>query len=201
MKKHLSQIYTEMYWDSPDDGMFPREILEKSAVSDKFALNDYSRLIYENIIDNNKELLPNTKFQETLNIDTLKVYRSSAKPNKQAYESGSHAGTKQQALIRADYMVNDEEKYQKYFLYELIIDLGRIYPKLLPDDGSDHGYDYTLDLIDKYDTAFYKNTGEGDIRNENLSIIIINPRSIKSDKMVGELTKEYLLSIQEELYS
>jgi len=150
---------------------------------------------------NTQELLPTTKFQDLLNLETIKVYRSSAKPNKVGYESGSHAGTKQQALIRADYMVNDEEKYEKYFLYELLIDLGRVYPKLLPDDGSDHGYDYTLNLLDKYDTAFYKNTGEGDIRNENLSIIIINPKSIKSDKMVGELTRDYLLSVQNELYT
>jgi hypothetical protein len=150
---------------------------------------------------NTQELLPNTKLNDLLNLETIKVYRSSAKPNKVGYESGSHAGTKQQALIRADYMVNDEEKYQKYFLYELLIDLGKVYPKLLPDDGSDHGYDYTLDLINKYDTAFYKNTAEGDIRNENLSIIIINPKMIKSNKMVGELTKEYLLSAQNDLYA
>jgi len=46
MRKDLSQIYTEMY-ETPDDGMFSRELLEKSIVSDKFALNDYSKLIYE----------------------------------------------------------------------------------------------------------------------------------------------------------
>ena len=161
--------------------------------------NQLYQLMCENF-GNNQELLPTTKFSDLQNINTLKVYRSSARENKVGYESGSHAGTKQQALIRADYMVNDEEKYEKYFLYELVIDLGRVYPKLLPDDGTDHGYDYTLDLIDQYDIAFYKNTGEGDIRNENLSIIIINPESIKSDKMVMVLTKEYLLSVQNDLY-
>jgi len=46
MRKSLSDIYNEMY-DTPDDGMFSRELLEKATVSDKFALNDYSRLIYE----------------------------------------------------------------------------------------------------------------------------------------------------------
>jgi len=149
---------------------------------------------------NIQELLPNTKFEQLLNLDSLKVFRSSAKSDKQNYESGSHAGTKQQALIRADYMINDEERYNEYFLYELIVDLGRVYPTLLQDDGSDHGYDYTLDLTGKYDTAFYKNTGEGSIKNENLSIIIVNPDSIKSNRIIQTLTKEYLTSIQNNLY-
>ncbi len=51
IKKDLSQIYTEMYWNDPDDGMFSRELLEKATISDKFALNDYSKLIYEQTHD------------------------------------------------------------------------------------------------------------------------------------------------------
>jgi len=113
--------------------------------------------------------------------------------------SGSHAGTKQQALIRADYMINDEGKYDTYYLYELIVSLGNIYPELLPDDGSDHGYDYVKDL-GNYDIAFYKNTGEGDARNENLSIIIIDPKIVQSSKIIQTLTGDYLTSIQNELY-
>jgi hypothetical protein len=146
-----------------------------------------------------QELTPHTKFSDAKGMEYLKVYRSSARPNKHDYTEGSHAGTLQQALIRADYMINDEEKYDEYYLYELIIRLGRIYPSLLKDDGSNHGYDYISDMKD-YDTAFYKNTGEGDIRNENLSIIIINPDSITSSKMSSVLTKEYLLSKQNMLY-
>lgn len=97
-------------------------------------------------------------------------------------------------------MLNDDEQYEKYYLYELVVDIGKVYPRLLKDNGQDHGYDYSLDLSNKCDTAFYKNTGEGDVRNENLSIIIVNPKSVISSKMVGELTKDYLLSIQDELY-
>jgi len=146
-----------------------------------------------------QELTPHTKFSDVKGMEYLKVYRSSARPNKHNYAGGSHAGTLQQALIRADYMINDEEKYDEYYLYELIIRLGRVYPSLLKDDGSNHGYDYVSDMKD-YDTAFYKNTGEGDIRNENLSVIIINPDSIISSKMSSVLSKEYLLSKQNMLY-
>ena len=145
------------------------------------------------------ELSPNTKFEDVKKAKSLKVFRSSARPNKNDYVAGSHAGTKQQALIRADYMINDEGKYDIYYLYELIVDLGRIYPTLLQDDGSDHGYDYVKDL-GNYDIAFYKNTGEGDIRNENLSIIIINPKIVKSSKIIQQIDGEYLMSIQNELY-
>lgn len=146
-----------------------------------------------------QELAPNTKLKDIINLSYIKVFRSSARPNKNDYTSGSHAGTWQQAMIRADYMINDEEKYEKYYLYELILRLGNIYPKLLPDDGSDHGYDYVNDL-GNYDIAFYKNTGEGDIRNENLSVIIINPNIVAQSKMVEKLDGEYLTSIQNELY-
>ena len=78
--------------------------------------------------------------------------------------------------------------------------MGSVYPKLLPDDGSDHGYGFVKDL-DQYDLAFYKNTGEGDIRNENLSVIIINPDIVAQSKMIRELDGEYLMGMQDELYS
>jgi len=65
-------------------------------------MNNFVDFFYKTI-----ELLPNSKFQDMQNTKTIKVYRSSARPNKNDYVSGSHAGTKQQALIRADYMIND----------------------------------------------------------------------------------------------
>lgn len=148
---------------------------------------------------NIQELAPNTSFKDAASLEYLKVFRSSARPAKADYTSGSHCGTRQQALIRADYMINDEGKYDKYYLYELIINLGKVYPELLPDDGSDHGYDYVKDL-NNYDVAFYKNTGEGDIRNENLSAIIINPAIVVKSNMIQTLDGEYLSSIQNELY-
>ena len=77
-----------------------------------------------------QELTPNTKLKDIINLPYLKVYRSSARPNKNDYTSGSHAGTEQQALIRADYMVNDEEKFEKYYLYELIVRIQKVCPQL-----------------------------------------------------------------------
>ena len=43
-------------------------------------------------------------------------------------------------------MINDEEQYDRYYLYELVLNVSRIYPTLLADDGSDHGQDYVLQL-------------------------------------------------------
>ena len=148
---------------------------------------------------NTQELTADSKFKDVVNFENLKVFRSSARGDKRNYVSGSHCGTRQQALIRADYMINDEGKYDTYYLYELIIKIGSVYPELLPDDGSDHGYDYVKDL-GEYDVAFYKNTGEGDIRNENLSVIIINPGVVVQSKMIQTLDGDYLSSIQNELY-
>lgn len=146
------------------------------------------------------ELLPSTTFQSLKAQEKIKAYRSSARPSKTSYESGSHAGTLQQALIRADYFLNDEESHDKYYLYELEINLGRIYPKLESDSGENHGNSYYQNLAKDYDTIIYKNTGEGDIQKENLSLIILNPNNIISSKPIKTLTKEYLLSMQKELY-
>lgn len=156
-------------------------------------------LTFFETFNNIQELSPHTTFSDAAKLEYIKVYRSSARASKADYDSGSHCGTRQQALIRADYMINDEGKYDTYYLYELIIKTGAVYPKLLPDDGSDHGYGYVKDLGD-YDVAFYKNTGEGDIKNENLSIIIINPAAVIKSNMIQTLDGEYLSSIQNELY-
>lgn len=147
-----------------------------------------------------QELTPTTKLKDIVGMEYIKVFRSSARASKNDYQSGSHCGTLQQALIRADFMINDEGKYEKYYLYELVLRMGSVFPKLLPDDGSDHGYGFVKGL-DRYDLAFYKNTGEGDIRNENLSVIIINPDIVAQSKMVRELDGEYLLGMQNELYA
>lgn len=157
---------------------------------------------YKNILESLSlpELLPSTTFQSLKVQEKIKAYRSSARPSKTSYESGSHAGTLQQALIRADYFLNDEESHDKYYLYELEIKLGRIYPKLESDSGENHGNSYYQNLAKDYDTIIYKNTGEGDIQNENLSLIILNPNNIISSKLIKTLTREYLLSLQKELY-
>lgn len=147
------------------------------------------------------ELLPTTDFESMKKLETVKVFRSSARPNKTTYESGFHAGTKQQALIRADYMVNDEGSHMRYYLYELEIKLGRVWPMLETDDGSNHGGDYYRDIAKDFDTVIYKNTGEGNIKNHNLSIVVLNPDNVIKSKMIKALTSGYLTSIQDELYS
>ncbi|NBO22241.1 hypothetical protein EBU94_02715 [bacterium] len=148
-----------------------------------------------------QELLPNTNLFDLKNSKKIKVYRSCARPDKTTYNSGFHAGTLQQALIRADYFLNDEETHDEYYLYELEIVLGRIYPQLEIDKGENHGSDYYAKIFKDYDTVIYKNTGEGNIENENLSIVVLNPQNVVSSKKVKTLTKEYLSSIQDRLYS
>ena len=150
---------------------------------------------------NMNELLPNTSFESIQNLDKIKVYRSSARMNKTSYNSGIHAGTKQQALIRADYMINDEGSHSRYYLYELEIKLDRVWPILETDDGQNHGNDYYKDISKDYDIVIYKNTGEGNIKNHNLSIVVLNSNVITSNKVVKTLTGGYLDSIQDELYS
>jgi hypothetical protein len=147
------------------------------------------------------ELTNDLDFDTVKNLDSIKVFRSSAKLNKRTYNVGCHFGTKQQALIRADYMVNDEQLYYKYYLYELEIKLGNVWPMLEFDDGFNHGSDYYLDMVKKFDTVIYKNQGEGNTNTHNLSIVILNNKSIKSNKMVKVLSKSYLSNIQNELYT
>lgn len=160
-------------------------------------LTFYNLLIESSNIN---ELLPTTTFESLKRLDKIKVYRASARKNKTTYNPGDHAGTEQQALIRADYMVNDEERYDQYYLYELEIKLSRIYPVLESENGQDHGNDHYKHLVKDYDLVIYKNMGEGNIKNPNLSIIILNPRIIISSKFVKTLTSDYLTSIQDELY-
>jgi hypothetical protein len=144
-------------------------------------------------------LYPYTDFYTLKGAETLKLYRASAKPS-MTFRSGMHCGTLQQALIRADYMVNDEEKYEEYYLYEIVYKMGSVYPELVPDDGTDHTEDVHHYIEKGYDTLVYKNTGEGDIKNNNLSIIILNHSNIR-DSNKTTLTKEYLQSIRDILYA
>lgn len=47
MRKNLTDIYNEM-WEDPSDLVFPPKLLEKV---DRFALDDYTKLIYEQSSD------------------------------------------------------------------------------------------------------------------------------------------------------
>jgi hypothetical protein len=147
------------------------------------------------------KLTPMIIFSQIKNWKKVKAYRSSARPNKTSYESGTHVGTLQQALIRADYFLNDEETHKEYYLYELEIGLGKVYPQLETDSGESHGNDYYKNIAQEYDTVIYKNTGEGNINDPNLSLVILNPSNIISSKRTKTLTPEYLKSIETYLYS
>jgi len=148
-----------------------------------------------------QELTCKTDFETLVTLGKIKVYRSSAKLNKTIYNSGSHFGTKQQALIRADYMVNDEGSHYRYYLYEITLKLGKIWPMLEEDDGYNHGSDYFSEIAEKYDTVIYKNIGEGNKSDNNLSIVSLNPKNITSSKMIKKLSCTYLSSVQNELYT
>ena len=50
MRKNLSDVYTEMYQRDDTNALISNELLEKATV-DRFALNDYSKLIYEQCND------------------------------------------------------------------------------------------------------------------------------------------------------
>jgi hypothetical protein len=147
------------------------------------------------------KLTPTITFSQIKNWKKVKAYRSSARADRPSYASGIHAGTLQQALIRADYFLNDEETHKEYYLYELEIVLGKVYPQLESDNGENHGNDYYKDISKEYDTVIYKNTGEGNINDPNLSLVILNPSNIISSKRTKTLTPEYLKSMETYLYS
>lgn len=50
MRKNLTDIYSEMYQRDDTNAFISNELLEKATV-DRFALNDYSKLIYEQVND------------------------------------------------------------------------------------------------------------------------------------------------------
>jgi hypothetical protein len=147
------------------------------------------------------KLTPKITFSQIKNWKNVKAYRSSARADKPSYVSGTHVGTLQQALIRADYFLNDEETHKEYYLYELEIALGKVYPQLESDNGENHGNDYYKNIFKEYDTVIYKNTGEGNINDPNLSLVILNPSNIISSKRIKTLTPEYLQTNQKYLYS
>jgi hypothetical protein len=51
MRKNLTEIYEKMYERDDTNAFISNESLEKMVVPDRFALNDYSKLIYEQCND------------------------------------------------------------------------------------------------------------------------------------------------------
>jgi hypothetical protein len=146
----------------------------------------------ENLSFPNLILNEHTQISEILNNKKIIVYHSCSfkgnlfsrlaiKPNKNI-----HTGSLFQTLWRADYKVNDNEDYLVSYVYEIIIETNKIYPNLIKDEG----YNVNQSEEDKYkkdwDILIYKNTGEGFVKDENLSIIILNKNIIKSAKLHSE---------------
>lgn len=142
----------------------------------------------ENILSLNET----TTKTELLNSNKIKVYHSCSFKGdffsriKNKPEKNIHAGSLFQAIWRADFKVNDNQDYNISYVYELILEPTKIYPDLILDEG----YNVDQSEEDKYkknwDILIYKNTGEGYIKDENLSIIILNKDIIKSVNIHSE---------------
>ena len=163
------------------------------------SFNSTYSTLFETYANNVIELTPTTTMDDIINSEQLICYHSSDKLNL-SINSQIHVGSKDQAMRRADYKVNDNEEFELYYLHKLIISPSRIYPKLIDDDGGDHESDIHSELSKDYDVVIYKNVGEGLSKKYiNLSLIILNPPIIKSIKMIevldGELLDDYVNSL------
>jgi hypothetical protein len=94
-----------------------------------------------------------------------------------------HAGSFFQAAWRADYKVNDNEDYPVAYIYELVLSPKKIYSELIPDSGYDVEQSEEDKFKPEYDLLVYHNTGEGYSHENNLSVIILDPKIIKSVKL------------------
>ena len=127
----------------------------------------------------------NTTLEQIKNTDTLKVYHSCSTENlaerfKASPNKNIHAGTLYQALDRADYKINDEELYDTAYIHEITINLNGLYPKLVKDDGENANSDMENRYKIYWNVLVYKNVGEGRIKDQNLSVIILNKKNILS---------------------
>ena len=142
----------------------------------------------------------NTFFNEIKNSSRLTVYHSCSVPNlnkrfKNNPDKNIHAGTLYQAICRADYKVNDEELYDEICIHEIDISLEGLYPKMVIDDGENANSIKEDKFKPKWNLLVYKNVGEGDIRDNNLSVIILNKSNILSVKLYGFFNGEELESM------
>jgi hypothetical protein len=105
-----------------------------------------------------------------------------------------HAGSFFQAAWRADYKVNDNEDYPVAYIYELVLAPKKICPELLPDSGYDVDQSEEDKFKPEYDLLVYHNTGEGYSHENNLSVIILDPKIIKSVKLYRSMNGEQITS-------
>jgi hypothetical protein len=105
-----------------------------------------------------------------------------------------HAGSFFQAVWRADYKVNDNENYPVAYIYELVLAPKKICPELIPDSGYDVDQSEEDKFKPEYDLLVYHNTGEGHRHENNLSVIILDPKIIKSVKLYRSMNGEEITS-------
>lgn len=136
----------------------------------------YSTLL-ENI--NSSILTEYTTFKDILNLQRITCYHSTALDNlslKTIKDTPMHIGSKLQADFRADFYMCDNEDYDVFYLYKIIVVLKNVYPELVIDDGYNANLDLELQYKNKgYNFIVYKNVGEGNVKHQNLSLVALAP--------------------------
>lgn len=127
-------------------------------------------------------LTSKTKLSDILNKETLKVYHASAQRVLKIDSSkGLHVGSLDQARDRADFYVNDECLYSDYHIHELTIRLpGRDNIHRVIDKGYRANIAEENSFAQKSDILVYRNVAEGKVKEQNLSLIILNVDTIES---------------------
>ena len=127
-------------------------------------------------------LTSDTHFEQLLEAEVITAYHSSGYPGLVPYPN-IHCGDIKQALYRADFKMNDEELYDESYIYELEISSKGLPKELILDQG--HKQDLSFEDFFKkdYNVLCYKNTAEGDVNKNNLSLIVLNTNNILSMKI------------------
>lgn len=125
----------------------------------------------------------NTSFDDIKKSDKLIVYHScSVRDLRDRFSKNKdkniHAGTLLQAMHRADFKINDECLYDKAYIHEIHLNLEGLCPKLTKDDGCNSNVLLEDSFKSKWNILCYKNVSEGYIRENNLSVIILNKDNI-----------------------
>lgn len=129
-------------------------------------------------------LTPKTTVKEILSSKRLKVYHASAQRVLEIEESkGLHVGSLEQALERADFYVNDEELFTEYYIHEVEIivpSVDKIHVCIDKGERADL-FEETLHK-QRYNLLMYRNVAEGDVKENNLSCVVLDKTYINSCK-------------------
>jgi hypothetical protein len=134
-------------------------------------------------VDTAPDLTADVSFTALQNISYINAYKAVNSPNQNftpvADFKGyaSHFGSLMQAQERFELMEEDD-----WYIYKYTIDLQKLYPTLLEDDGGSFNHKNNLHLKHARDKGYtvvaYHNTAEGDTEAENLSFVILDKISI-----------------------